>query len=919
MKKNKWLLFVILVSIFVVPRSVLAYYNGSGVGTSSSGTGSCSSALSKKPGALCNYNNGRHNTVLVRLYYFERDGAGNYSRSIVPGSRSIILTSSISAAALSGTSSPSVFEVPWLDYGNVIDVLFRSVGNEITEMNEPYKSAMGINGIEFSRPSTKPAMNGYGYRIIIEPMLSVEYREGRSTSHAIVTAKEAARVGLTCNDQFHQKKSCGGGYHAVKLFTDTDDVGISRVACKGCDAEAKAIANSYSTGDSIREAVANETTGFGYNIVDIPDSWQIKRCYGYKVGSSKLPSCDRQNSGSFGFIQQVLDYQEVKANDNCPPGYSESPIYGKTVYANSSCRIDCLETATELFPGSYGKTVKIGDSLVWPTDSSHKQAIGSNAFNISFKGEFKCTVVGSNKGSCENHIRSLAASNNLSDFYKFRYGTTLTYSDGERDKSLDLECTDLRKANMALTSYYNTTTQYGENADVFTIAAGGISCKLPKNYNRYIDKTTNEVSNTPKSSNYVDIGYSNLRTSKNAKKGTYKLELNNIKLGYDNQYGSEANKRLYSCKYNMDDVDNYKCPEGTKHAGMDLSSKMTTEKITFAEAVEKYCDSGDSCVCPTDSDFAGADLTYKVTANKSCATVQHENCYLSCYDSGGNKHSCRGFGSLEDCNNSLCTGGSNICYTADGARVELNENNCSEFNSRSECIQHFCSSVPTDENPSCYTSSGEKVDLTACVSNGMSESECRQKLCKKFTCKNTNGVGGKMDITACVQTKVAQGLSLNEAIDACDMVVCPLGKKIIYRVIDLSNPFPSYNADTTVTQKGLKRGMFNDTLKGRYPGTNWNSSTIVRREILQNRNTDGDSVYNAKPMYVFKLDPNTLRSIRKYNKSTRYDDFNLKCKNNNSTACVSSFVHNRAYGLTGGTYAGSLTKDNFYSYDNKAG
>ena len=124
---------------------------------------------------------------------------------------------------------------------------------------------------------------------------------------------------------------------------------------------------------------------------------------------------------------------------------------------------------------------------------------------------------------------------------------------------------------MALTSYYNTTTQYGENADMFTIAAGGISCKLPKNYNRYIDKTTNEVSNTPKSSNYVDIGYSNLRTSKNAKKGTYKLELNNIKLGYDNQYGSEANKRLYSCKYNMDDVDNYKCPEGTKHAGMDVS------------------------------------------------------------------------------------------------------------------------------------------------------------------------------------------------------------------------------------------------------------------------------------------------------------------------------------------------------------
>ena len=929
MKNNKWLLFIILVSIFLIPKNVLAYYNGSGVSIGSSSAGAdCATPLASNPTKLCNYNNtnsdgtSRHNTVLVTLYYYTRNNDGSYSKSQVSDSKQIILTSNKAAAYLGNVTSPAVYEVGTLTYDNVISVLFKSENNVITDMNEPYKTGMGINNVDLSKPSAAPSMNSYGYRIVIEPMLSVEYIIANTTTHdhAVVTVKEAARIGLTNNNRFHNYTS-GGYYHAIKLYTDTDDVGISKIACKGCVDAAKAMADAYKTGDDIREAVANVNIGFGYNIVDIPDSWKNKKCYGYKVGTNKLPKCDRKNSGSFGYIEQALDIKEVKSTESCPKNYSETPVYGKTMYEkNGKCKIQCIETAKELFPGSYGKIVNIGDLLVWPTDSSHKKTIGTNAFKISFSGELACTVTGSDRNACKSYIEKLDKKNKLYEFYKFESGVTLSYNDGEKNKSEKLTCTDIKDAKLELKDYTSTTTIYGESADTFKITASKISCKLPTNYNRYIDKETNKTSST-KSSNYVDVGYSNLRTSKNAKAGTYNLSLIDIKLGFENQFGSYANKKAYTCHYTMNSGnDTYKCPEGTKHSGMDLSTKMEDEKITYAEAVEKYCNSDDSCVCPADSDFEGTDLYSMVTENKSCSKVQEENCYTACYDSQGKKHSCKGYSDLESCTKALCSNGDS-CYTADGTEVSLDENNCSTFNSKSACISHFCPPVPQEEHPHCYTPDGVKIYLTACIAGGKSEKEC-SKICDKnsdkYKCKNTNGVGGEMDITACVQTKMGQGLSLNEAIDACDSVICPLGKRIIYRVIDLSNPFPSYNADATVAQTGLNKGMFNDNLKGRYPGTNWNNKTTVKREILNNRNVDGDKVYDSSPMYVFTLDSNTIKAIRKYNKTTTYDDFNLSCKLNNSTACVSSFVHNRAYGLTGGVYSGTLTKTSFYSHDNKS-
>ena len=865
MKNNKWLLFVILIGIFIIPSNVLAYYNGSGVSVNGSSGGQCSGWGSNR--IYCNYNNNNHKTVMVSLFYFQRNGDGSYTRTEL--GKELILTSNAANAYLKGVTSPTVIEDPTLDYKNVINILFESVNNEIVDMKEPYKSAMGINNNMFTLPTTDPDLNGYGYRIIIEPMLSVELADN---THKLITVKQAAAGGLTCPANFFKKVgSCGGVYHAVKLYTDKDDVGISRVAEKNNEAQAKAAADAVGSPSQIQTAVANANTGFGYNIVDIPKDWK-KHCY-KMVTVSNAAVCKNTGKNNIG------GFLEIPKEVSCDSKESDETIDkdGRIVKING-CEMSCVEAAQQNFPGNIKHNVEVGTYLIWPTSSktvSHPTF--QNKYSMTYKGIISCKIK-KNADKC----------NSLSNqqIYPFNVEASVSWHDGNKVKTA--------KVSKSKPKYKRSLS-----GDVLKLTAT-VVYSLSDHFNQYISKKDYAVSSNKPNASYVDIGYANLSLDRKAESGTYNLSIKTTNLGARTNFVSSSKNQEYTCKYKTVKFDSpYECPEGTMNPGADLYAAMLNEHITYAEAVDKYCNM-DSCICPENSKMAGKNLVGYLSS-MSCSDAQNKYCdydgaCLTCPSGTANE------GMVLKCPNGDCNGAiSTMCEK----EIISEDDVCDDADGDSK----YCP-APNDD-----------INISACISAGMSYSECVNKLCngnKKYTCKNTNGVGGKMDITACVQTKVAQGLSVNEAIDACDMVICPLGKTIIYRVIDLANPFPSYDADKKVTQTGLHKGMFNDNLRGRYPGSNWNSETVVKKEILNNRNVDGDSVYTSKPMYVFELNSNTLKTIRKYNKNKKYDDFNLKCKNNNSTACVSSFVHNKAYGLTGGVYSGNLTKDNFYSYDNKA-
>lgn len=127
---------------------------------------------------------------------------------------------------------------------------------------------------------------------------------------------------------------------------------------------------------------------------------------------------------------------------------------------------------------------------------------------------------------------------------------------------------------------------------------------------------------------------------------------------------------------------------------------------------------------------------------------------------------------------------------------------------------------------------------------------------------------------------------------------------MVYRAIDLSNPFPGY------------------TGSGRESGLNWDTNSI-NQYITFNRNiviingdkteANPDLIYQEEPLYTIKLDSTTIKAIREYNDTHAYDDFTLECTE--GTECFSTFL--KDYNLiTGGTCANATT-DTFYSCADK--
>lgn len=256
---------------------------------------------------------------------------------------------------------------------------------------------------------------------------------------------------------------------------------------------------------------------------------------------------------------------------------------------------------------------------------------------------------------------------------------------------------------------------------------------------------------------------------------------------YKNSGGTDLNNNR--CVYKkINNGKEYLCPDGTKNKGMNLKNYMTTESLTYDEAVEKYCnESNDMTVCPSDSYYPNKAIT------KTC--YNDENCLkLTCY-----RYTC------------------------------TDDDGCHELN---DCIARQIKD---------YNKSFDEA----------------KKICTNNNCNEKGGNSGNIE----------------------------------YRVIDLKDPFPGNAAKAGSS-------LFNTNIKGRKPGSNWNSTTVVQKEILKNRGVNGDAIYGLEPLYVFELTPKVIDEIRKYNDKHSYDDFTLSCKGENKQACVASgFDFKKNYGV----------------------
>ena len=141
--------------------------------------------------------------------------------------------------------------------------------------------------------------------------------------------------------------------------------------------------------------------------------------------------------------------------------------------------------------------------------------------------------------------------------------------------------------------------------------------------------------------------------------------------------------------------------------------------------------------------------------------------------------------------------------------------------------------------------------------------------------------------------------------------VCPGsgGIDVIYRTIDLENPFPGQNAEQRKT--GANWCSYN--IKTQKIDCKYNNQT-VKNYITRERSStyNGGKVYREDHiLYEITLDSKAIGKVRSYNDKNRYDDWDLKCLDNGK-ACKSEFLQSVVE--TTGKCA-SASKSSFYTCD----
>lgn len=145
----------------------------------------------------------------------------------------------------------------------------------------------------------------------------------------------------------------------------------------------------------------------------------------------------------------------------------------------------------------------------------------------------------------------------------------------------------------------------------------------------------------------------------------------------------------------------------------------------------------------------------------------------------------------------------------------------------------------------------------------------------------------------------------------------PSGINLIYRPIDLYDPFPDIDGS------------------GRNTGSNWcnyntnetdcsNDNQVVYDYILNNRDVEGEEIYSEEPMYTFILTPSIIKEIRNYNNQNSYTDYygtlggetyDFKCDEGTGKTCISDYL-SHIIDITGAkNQPGTCVDDKFRTYN----
>lgn len=228
-----------------------------------------------------------------------------------------------------------------------------------------------------------------------------------------------------------------------------------------------------------------------------------------------------------------------------------------------------------------------------------------------------------------------------------------------------------------------------------------------------------------------------------------------------------------------------------------------------------------------------------------------------------------------------------------------------------EAIDMFCNNKTLEKFDGGYeqiiNEDGSAV-LDDCLMAGVPLNQCQENAGKTYKC--TDGQGIRTDVSYFVYLK-AKEKGITNFDNKTQM-------NTILKSIEKENPYCNdscYNGDKnsktfvyrTISLGDKKTSFPGKNGKGRTPGSNWNSDSLIEK-IITNR----QDVYNNEPMYKIVLDYSTLKNIRSDNKQIKYDygNFNNLDCNENGTACISKFLREK---ISVSGKCSRLDKENFYT------
>ncbi len=756
-----------------------------------------------------------------------------------------------------------------LSKGDTIDNLFRDKNNEVKLTNyrliKNYITStdgFNISAKDLQRPQDiNPGnINSYGYRILIQKIQFYDTCDDVVNTgfdmpgDAALAAprKEAANDFSTlmknlknrvANNKYkndvvnHYPIKMSAIYHvgSTELWTTRDDIGIY----KASDSDINILKGN--NGEAIRnlkDKFADENNGLGYNIL-----WFATDAFAsdYSIDAACVNCNSKISDNKSYFIQDTTNWTAIKNSKGYLEGSNED--YAKNVrkyfYKKENGFPDtyCREEYTVNFPNA-NNTIQVATGRYFllnaSDDDEKKYSAIPNFKPISVTKTRICKGgdLEKFKNKSENSFK------NVGKVY-FKYIENYKNSKYTMSQKQELKANNDSKVTSTI------------NGDTLTMSITK-TYTLPTDFYRYVRKkdglSVKQITNDQKDSGeYEDIGISNLPVSFN----NHSSYAGDVKLSYelpshaDDPYtyikdayeaGNGANNYFKSKNNEFNNI--YK-----KYSNNQTMTEEEKSDLTQSACAKMYgygTSEFNECAKKRQTNKIGDTGSNCYTINKQIDSDQSTSGY-SCIVSSPNK--CRYDKSTGKFYNSA---GKEISET------DYNNGKCDSDDGGTCKIVYNHETNSTDY----YGPNGEKISKDEYNTLCPCPNSCKHGCCPSGECAPMPRKNG--------------------------MIVCPVGgKRVIYRTIDLIQPFPGQSSSNRAT------------------GSNWCSYDVKTQKIDCKWNNkvsqtyilnEGKKIHSDNHiLYQVTLDSKTISTIRNYNKKHKYDDFTLKCKNNGK-ACISTFL-----------------------------